>query len=314
MSLSLVTGAGGFIGSLLVQELGKKGQEVVSVYNTSSSIDFTKSNLKSISIPLDILDKNALNKIIQKYRPKKIYHLAAQSSPENSWLDPRKTINVNFIGTLNLIQSVIANKINPKIVVVSSSSVYGLSSSDKPINENFLCKPNNPYGLSKLAAEQLCFLYSIKNGVSISVARPFFIIGPRKRGDVCSDWARNIVQIERGLKKDLDVGSLSNIRDFLDVQDAVLALMTIMEKGKSGEVYNICSNRGIELSEISKLLISFSLYNFDMPIKVLNNKIRSLDPSVLIGDNSKLKLLGWNHDHLIENTLYEILDYWRNFS
>ncbi len=312
MSITIVTGAGGFIGSFLVQELEKKGQEVVSVYNTGSTLDFSQNNSESISI--DISNINAFNKIIEKYQPSKIYHLAAQSSPENSWLDSRKTINVNFIGTLNLIQSVIANKVNPKIVVVSSSSVYGLSNSDKPINESFLCNPNNPYGLSKLAAEQLCYLFSIKNGLSISVARPFFIIGPKKRGDVCSDWARNIVQIERGLKKDLDVGSLTNTRDFLDVHDAVLGLMTIMEKGKSGEVYNICSNRGIALSEISKLLISFSLYNFDIPIKVFNNKIRSVDSSTLIGDNSKLKLLGWNHHHLIENTLREILDYWRNFS
>src|SRR5262249_41055274 len=140
--------------------------------------------------------------------------------------------------------------------------------------------------------------------------RPFFLIGPRKVGDVSSDFARQIASIEQGLSANtLKVGGLNGIRDFLDVRDGVSALLLLCEKAPAGESYNICSGRGLAVSSILNRLLQIS----SVPISVVEDpaKLRSLEASVRIGSNRKLSALGWSERFSVDEALGDTLRYWR---
>jgi GDP-4-dehydro-6-deoxy-D-mannose reductase len=140
--------------------------------------------------------------------------------------------------------------------------------------------------------------------------RPFFIIGPRKVGDVCSDFARGVVAIERGLAKKLKVGNLEMVRDFLDIQDALTAFYLIVDRGVPGDVYNICSGLGYSIGEIVEWLQKLSKAHVE--IETDASLLRRLDEPIKIGDNSKLHALGWNPSISIQNSLALILESWRD--
>ena len=146
--------------------------------------------------------------------------------------------------------------------------------------------------------------------MKITRSRPFAIVGTGKTGDALSDWSQNIVEIEKNLKNDVSVGNLSSVRDFLDVRDCISALISIVNNGKYGEVYNICSGVGISLEKIMEILRSLSKRSF----KLLQDpkRMRPSDDSVLIGDNKKLKSLGWFPKISIEQTVEDTLNFWRN--
>jgi GDP-4-dehydro-6-deoxy-D-mannose reductase len=308
MKISLVTGSGGFIGKTLIKRLEERGDFVIQITRDRINKNYNK---RSKSFSFNILDKNEINRIFLKYKPDEVYHLAAQSSPQYSYQNPLETFQINYIGTRNILDASVLLKKLPSVLIVSSSSVYAPVKKFKKISELHECSPSSPYGFSKLAAENLSKLYFLDYGdFPIFNIRPFFIIGPEKYGDVCSDWARNIVQIEQGKKRFLTVGNINNIRDFLHVDDAVNAMISIISSSKYGETFNICSGRGYQLKNILKLLVGLS--SRDIKIKVDLDKIRSHDNSCIIGDNSKLRELGWKQNILIKNTISDILKYWRS--
>ena len=145
--------------------------------------------------------------------------------------------------------------------------------------------------------------------MKITRIRPFAIIGPGKIGDALSDWSQNVSEIEQGTKKELITGNLDATRDFLDVRDCVSALITIVNKGQSGDVYNICSGMGTPLEMIIKILKSFSKVQFN---RVADPKrMRPSDDPILVGSNDKLKKLGWKYEIPIEKTIQDTLDYYR---
>ena len=139
--------------------------------------------------------------------------------------------------------------------------------------------------------------------------RPFYIIGARKTSDACSDFARGIAEIEAGRRDSLSVGNLEAVRDPVDVRDAVRAMWLLAEKGKPGDVYNICSAKGYRIKDILDKLVSLSR----QPIRVHTDPklLRPSDEPVLISDCSKLSELGWKPQIPLEKTLSDILDYWR---
>ncbi len=153
-------------------------------------------------------------------------------------------------------------------------------------------------------------LYTERYGFDAVIIRPFFIIGSRKTGDFCSDIARSIVEIEKGKKQYLSVGNLKIIRDFLDVRDAVEAMLLLVEKGQKGQAYNICSGNGYILQDI------LNKYKYFSAVKVIEkldpSLIRPGDEMIRVGNPEKLKKLGWLPKYKIEDTLKNILDYWRN--
>lgn len=144
-----------------------------------------------------------------------------------SWEDPAGTFRANVDGTLNLLEAVRAAKLSSTIVVAGSSSIYRPRTDGKPFREEDPAGPSSPYAVSKLTEEDLAKVYGAKHSMRILAVRPFFLIGPRKRGDVCSDFARGIVAVERGEADALATGNTNVVRDFLDVRDGVRALTTV---------------------------------------------------------------------------------------
>jgi GDP-4-dehydro-6-deoxy-D-mannose reductase len=140
--------------------------------------------------------------------------------------------------------------------------------------------------------------------------RPFNVTGPRKLFDATSDFARGIAEIERGHKQSLQVGNLEPVRDILDIRDAVRAIWLLAERGIPGEAYNICSGKGYRIAQVLEQLISLAKVKID--VRRSSDKLRPLDESVYIGDNSKLRGLGWKPQIPLEQTLRDTLDYWRS--
>ena len=304
---AFLTGASGFIGSHLVDHLLARGDSVITLQRKPAA---SRTGLRTIEG--DVLDSELLKRVIAENKPNEIYHLAAQSLPNVSWEQPALTHRINVDGTLNVLEAVRAANYSPAIVFASSSSIY--AASDLPICEDDLCRPSSPYGISKLAADHLCRLYVARHGLRVMCARPFFLIGARKTGDVCSDWARQIAARERPAEagttnNSLAVGNLEIVRDFLHIEDGIAGLMTIAGKGDAGQAYNISSGRGWNLADVLKIFLGIA--KTEIEVRVDPTKIRPVDERVKIGDNAKLKSLGWQPARKLDDALVEVLNFWR---
>lgn len=301
---SLVTGASGFLGSHLVDHLLARGDNVVAFQRRPGT---GQERLRVVEG--DVLDEKLLHGIIREHAPGEIYHLAAQSHPGQSWRQPWQTHQINFYGTLNVLEAARTAENKPRVVVASSSSIYAQSPGGTPIREDAPCHPVSPYGISKLAADHLARLYAQRHGLFVIRVRPFFLIGPRKTGDVCSDWARNIAAIEGGRADALTVGNMDVVRDFVPVADGVEALALLAAEGRAGDAYNIATGSGWRLTELLKAMTSLATTRIE--VRVDPAKIRPVDEQVKVGDSSKLQALGWRPKHSVEQALTDILAHWR---
>ncbi len=314
MARALVTGITGFVGSYLAELLLSKNYEVYGIARWRSkteNIEHVKSRLKIIEA--DLNDAHSIYNAIHKIKPDEIYHLAAQSFVPASWTAPADTIKTNVIGTINLYEAVRKAAINPKIQVACSSEEYGLVHPDEvPIKETNPLRPLSPYGVSKVAQDMLSFQYFKSYGLRIIITRGFNHTGPR-RGEVfvCSSFAKQIAEIEKGLKEaEIKVGNLDTIRDFTDVRDMVRGYNLALERGRAGERYNICSGKGYKIKEVLDILLKMS--DKDIKIEKDPQKMRPSDVPILIGDNSKFKeQTGWEPEIPFKKTLKDLLDYWR---
>ncbi|MGI0060587.1 MAG: GDP-mannose 4,6-dehydratase [Nitrosotalea sp.] len=305
----VVTGATGFIGSYLVNVLSQSNNSVYAV-SRSNTTKLEDLRLKSKFFECDFGNSNSIKKMLAELQPDIVYHLAAQSNIPLSWKAPFETFNVNINGTTTLLEVIRNSKIDTKIHIVCSSSEYGsIDKNDIPIHEDVKFRPSSPYAVSKVTQDMLGFSYWKSYGMKITRSRPFAIVGPGKIGDALSDWAQNVSEIELDRKKKLVTGNLSATRDFLDVRDCVSALVTIVNKGQSGDVYNICSGIGIQLDGLVEILKSFSNKPFN---KIQDpNRMRPSDDPMLVGNNAKLKKLGWKDEIPIEKTIQDTLDFFR---
>lgn len=302
---SLVIGAQGFIGSHLVDFLLARGDCVIATGRSEAALREGALNRR-----LDVLDAAAVQSLVEEFQPDEVYHLAAQSLPKLSWDDPKPTFRVNVDGTLNVLNSIRDAQKHVRLVFASSSSIYAQDPDGNPIKEDGPLLPSSPYGVSKLAAEQLVRLYALRDGLQAVIVRPFFLIGPRKTGDVCSDWARSIAEIERGACAELKVGNLDVLRDFLPVEDGVRAMALAAEKGRSGEAYNIASGRGWNLHEVLEMFAASALC--PVPVRVDPSLLRPVDERVKIGDNTRLRKLGWAASGEVSGAIHRTLEYWRS--
>lgn len=308
----LITGGAGFIGSHLADFLVDKGFEDIYVEywkgDTLENVEHLKEKVKFVKF--DIRDAKKVREFIANVKPDLIFHLAAQSFVTVSWKEPKRTLETNMLGTFNLFDSVIRKGVNPLIISVCSSAEYGMTERNEiPINENKEFRPISPYAVSKIAQDMLSLQYHKSHDLKVIRVRLFNIIGPRKIDDACSDFARGIVEVERRTSKHLKVGNLEGIRDFTDVKDAVKALWLLYEKGKPGEVYNVCSGNGVKMGDVVKMLAGMA--KTDIKVKRDENKIRIIDDPLYVGDSKKINSLGWKPEMPLEKTLLDTLNYWR---
>ena len=305
---ALITGVDGFVGKYLSEYLLKQKYEV---YGTTISEKYKNEKIKIYK--MNLLDEKEVNKVIKMIKPDKIFHLAGQSAVGLSWEKPVLTVNINVNGTLNLLEAVRNYSKDSKILIVGSIDQYGpIKPEECPIKESKIQNPQSPYGVSKKAQEEMCKLYVNAYHTNIIMVRAFNHIGAGQSTNfVVADFASKIAQIEKGSEPVLKVGNLESFRDFTDVRDIVRGYSLLLEKGKIGEIYNIGSGKEVKVSEILKKLVSMS--KKEIKIEIDPNKFRPVDVPLVVCDNSKIKKdTGWETEFLINDTLEEVLEYWRS--
>jgi GDP-4-dehydro-6-deoxy-D-mannose reductase len=314
---ALITGVTGFVGSHLAELLIREGIDIYGTYRWRSKLDNIVNIKDNIHLlDCDIRDSTSVMKAVEESRPDYIFHLAAQSFVPMSWKAPSDTMTTNVIGTIHLLESVRQLKsigIDPVIHIAGSSEEYGFVSPDEtPIKEINSLRPLSPYGISKVATDMLGVQYHRSYGLKTVVTRAFNHTGPR-RGDVfvTSNFAKQIAEIERGICPNiLHVGNLEAMRDFTDVRDIVRAYWLSVNKCKYGDVYNICSGKGIKIKDMLNTLLSMS--TSDIKVKQDYTRMRPSDVEILMGDCAKFtECTEWKQEISFEKTMKDLLEYWR---
>jgi GDP-4-dehydro-6-deoxy-D-mannose reductase len=241
-----------------------------------------------------------------------VIHLAAQSNVPDSFADPRKTYEVNFWGTLNLLDALKVTGFRGAFLYVSSADAYGLvPETELPITEEMRLRPRNPYAVSKAAAEALCCQWSNTESMRITIARPFNHIGPGQSDRfVASDLARQVAEIKLGRRAStIEVGDIDVTRDFTDVRDVVRAYALILEEGRNGEVFNVCSGR--EQSVRSLLTRLLDLAGTAAEVRVVSERLRRAEQRRVRGSSEKLKqAVKWEPAIDVSDSLKDILRDW----
>ena len=319
MAKILITGITGFVGSHLAEYcLAMPGVEVFGTVFSHHLGDELK-RIEHIKDKVTILECNlqnrvAVQRVLQKVKPDKIFHLAAQSFVPTSWASPEDTLENNIMSELNIFEACRDLKISPVIQIACSSEEYGLvHENEVPIKEENQLRPLSPYGVSKVAQDVLASQYFQSYGLKTIITRAFNHEGPR-RGEmfVTSNFAKQIAMIEKGKQEPvLYVGNLEAKRDWLDVRDVVQAYWLATEKCDYGTPYNICSGKTWTIQSMLDILLSFSTKK-DITVKQDPARMRPSDVQILLGDCTKFKAkTGWEPRIPFEKTLQDTLDYWR---
>ncbi|MCB0953102.1 MAG: GDP-mannose 4,6-dehydratase [Microthrixaceae bacterium] len=295
---ALVTGAGGFVGGHLLTHLTERGDEVIT---TDRSTD-----------GLDILDAPALLDRFRQVRPEVVYHLAGASDVGGSWSTPQITFRANAEGTLNVLWAAREADVQ-RVLTVGSADVYGKVTPDElPLREDSPLRPTSPYAASKVAAESVAQQAFLGFGQQVVRVRPFNHLGPgQSTRFVAPALAERIAQNERDGAGELRVGNLSSERDFTDVRDVVRAYRLLVDQGRAGEVYNVCSGRAIAVSELAEAMLELS--RVDQRLVEDPELQRPVDIPVLLGDASRLNdATGWAPEIPLGQTLADLLDNMRS--
>lgn len=312
---ALITGIAGFAGSHLVDYLLDRGFDVSGISYPGFPLNNIQHCLDNLNvIQSDLTSYKDLKHAIHQVKPDYLFHLAAISSVSKSWEGREAVFRTNIGGSFNVLEVCREMKNPPIILLVSSGEVYGpIEAVEHAAQENHPYNPISPYAATKAAMEILATQYFSSDNLPVYIARPFNHSGQRQSDNfVCSAFARQIAAIEMKKKEPkLYVGNLKAQRDFSDVRDIVAGYLSIVQQGKIGEAYNLCSRRAVSIEKILHILLSYSADEIEViPRK---NLFRPSDIPLLIGDNSKAsKELGWRNERTLEHMLLDLLEYWRN--
>jgi GDP-4-dehydro-6-deoxy-D-mannose reductase len=308
----LITGMSGFAGRHLTDHL--LAETHWTLIGVSRHTTGDRDSPRQLWWQLDLCDPDAVGRMLRYERPDLIVHLAAQSSVAASWTSAWKTFENNVRAQLGLFEAVIANKLSPRLLIVSSNEVYGRAESDceLPFTENRPLRPTNPYAVSKAAQDLMALQYHLSHHYDVVIARPFNHIGPGQRGAfVAGDFARQIVEIEAGLREPvMHLGNMAAVRDFTDVRDVARAYLALIRHADGGQAYNVCSGQPRSIQSLLDTMLSLT----SSRIEQLSDpsKFRVADTPVSFGDPSKIaSATGWTPHIPFKQTLADILDDWR---
>ena len=303
MKKVLITGAGGFVGKYLIKEFQKGDYEVIACdINKKEAFD---ENIRYYD--LNILDKELIEDLIQKEKPDYLINLAAISSVGLSWDIPQKTIEVNVVGTLNLLEAIRKYRVECKVLLIGSSEEY--ESKDKPLKETDTINANNPYGISKIAQENFARLYKEKYGLNIVCTRSFNHTGIGQLEQfVIPSFCKQVAEIDKSYNDGkIYVGNLSAYRDFSDVRDIVKVYKKLLENDTKDLIYNVGSGNTYKIEDILNYIISLS--NQKIEVVIDKEKFRTIDTPYICCDNSKIKDYFDNTD--IKQTIKEMFEYYK---
>jgi GDP-4-dehydro-6-deoxy-D-mannose reductase len=261
---------------------------------------------------VDVRDAKKVERAVAEICPEAVIHLAAQSFVPQSFDDPLETLQINFLGTFNLLQALKHHGFRGRFLFVSSADVYGAVSPELlPISEDTPLKPRSPYGVSKVASEALCVQWAQTEELSVIVARPFNHIGAGQSDRfVVASLAKQIASAKRRHEKPVfHVGDLDVTRDFTDVRDVVRAYLLLLAGGENGAVYNICS--GVERSIRSVLEELLRLAGIEAEVRQDDKRIRASEQKRLVGSADKIRIqTGWQPHIPFGDSLKAVLENW----
>ncbi|MBQ4057551.1 MAG: GDP-mannose 4,6-dehydratase [Lachnospiraceae bacterium] len=317
----LVTGAGGMVGSHMVELLYNRGDEVIGIWHKN------KKNIEQITLPIkfvqcDLRYAQGIDELIMDFLPDQIYHLAAQSYPTVSWVSPTETIDVNINSTINIYEAIkkarkyVKPDYDPMVVVACSSAEYGETLNQMEgkgevyVKETAQLQPLHPYGVSKVGQDLISFQYFMNDHIRCIRARIFNSTGTRKVNDVTSDFTKRAIEAEKSGVWELKVGNLDTQRAIMDQRDLVKGLMLLADNGNAGEVYNISSEYVYRISDI--VIMIEEQIGHKLEIRVDEKLIRPTDEKIIVGDITKIKNdTGWKQDIPMKQTIADMLEYWR---
>jgi nucleoside-diphosphate-sugar epimerase len=279
----LVTGASGFVGRAVLDELGARGFEAVAVSRTARPVVAGEA-MRVLSNPGDaaeVLD------LLRSVEPEIILHLAGVSTaPSYSDL-----YEANVVFAANLLDAALAMPRKPRVLLAGSAAEYGpVAAALQPVREDFACRPNTAYGASKLAQTSHA-LVAASRGLPVVVARLFNPIGPgMPKSLALGSFAHQIARMgtHGGV---LATGDLDVVRDFMDIRIAAKLLVDLsLVSDASAEVVNICTGNGVRLLDLTQRLIAVA----GVPVQLQHDESRrgNSDVRAFVGDPSRLKALG----------------------
>ena len=291
---ALITGGKGFVGQWLAAHLKDRGDDVAV-----------------IDLETDVADGAAVGRVMRDVLPDAMYHLAAMTHVGESWEHPSQVLRVNVLGTAEILAAARAATPQARVLVVSSAEVYGVVTPEQlPLSEATPTAPASPYAASKQAAEVVSLQAWRGYGQPVVVVRPFNHIGPGQSPNFSVPaMAKRIVEANRSGAASLRVGTLTTRRDFTDVRDVVAAYRLLIERGQTGEVYNVCSGVDVAMSDVAAQLLA--LAGADLTLETDPELVRPVDVPVLRGDAAKLRAAtGWEPSIPLATTLADVLASW----
>lgn len=307
---ALVIGAAGFVGHYLLKQLAQEGWQLCVTKMPGELLEMPGADI----VDLDILQPEAVARLLKEQQPDALVHLAAQSSVAVSWKRPALTVDVNVKGTVNVLEAVRVLGSPPRVLLVGSGEEYGhVLPQDIPLGEDTVLRPGNLYAATKAAQNMIGAIYAQAYRLPVMMVRAFNHVGPNQSPQfVVADFCKQVAEIEAGQREPvLRVGNLSAKRDFSDVRDVVRAYALLLRKGEGGQTYNVGSGKAVAVQEILDRILSFA--TVPVRVEVDPGKLRPVDVPVIEADTEKLRTCtGWAPEIPLEATIRETLDYWRN--
>lgn len=310
---AFITGIGGFAGSYLAEFLLENTDWEISGLIRRSPENVAHLQDKILLIQGDLGNYKHTEEILAQVRPHYIFHLAATAFVPDSWRDPWGVFENNVRSQLNILQAVVNLRLDSRVLIVGSNEEYGaVREEELPVREDTPLRPNNPYGVSKVAQDFLGLQFYLSHGLHVVRVRPFNHTGPRQKPNfVIPAFAKQLAEAEAGLRPPLiKVGNLYPKRDFTDVRDTVRAYYLALTRGRPGEVYNIGSGKAYSIGEVLDMLLK--MCQIEVSVEQDPSLMRPSDVPVTLCDYSKIhRDTGWTPTIPLEKTLEDVMDYWR---
>jgi GDP-4-dehydro-6-deoxy-D-mannose reductase len=306
MAQVLITGAAGFIGVHLARYLRSRCDNVFA-FDCVATLPPALSRDVQIFVG-DINNQAALRHALGEVKPDVIYHLAGLVKS----VEPAPFYTAHVLGTASLFEAIVEARLMPRVLIASSSAVYGVGGA-KPITERVGLRPATHYAVSKLAQEAVAQRFQRSHRLPVNIVRVFNAVGPEQPPTLaCSAFAQQIAQAERTAKAGVLVtGNLSSQRDLIDVRDVARAYHSIAQAGRAGLVYNICSGRAVSMQYCLDVLLH--LARVDIRTELDPQRLQAGDVSIQVGSAARLHgHTGWQPEISLEQSLADLLDYWRN--
>lgn len=307
---ALITGITGMVGSHFAHACRAKGWKTAGIARFSAASRQAAIDDPSV-IRCDIIDARSLANVFKKVRPDVVIHMAAQAFNGSSWNMEDYTYQANVQGTLHVLQCTADYAPEAKVLLACSSAQYGdIQPEDCPLIEDRPLKPITPYAVTKAATEQAGYQYFRNFGMKVYLPRMFIHVGTgHPPATAIQNFARQLALIAKGrLEPVMRVGNLETARDFIDVRDGVEGMMCLLEKGEPGVPVNICTATAHSIRDTLDRLIFAS----GLKVRVESDPtlFRPTDEPLLLGDNSRLRKLGWQQRHTFDETLAAVYADW----